>query len=142
MSSDIVVIACCSSSRTFRRNVTCLYRSLRLHKLIYYIIRFICFHVFFFTLSNARPVPHSLLAVSGIYIMISERNKNTSSVYPTHPLFLLLYIHIVQKRENAYNILYPSLLIRARGASVRIRRIATRVRNTSSYRLTGFHCRL
>jgi len=80
--------------------------------------------------------------------MISERKKTSSVRYihivHTHTHLFYCYIYIIQKRENAYNnIIYPSLLIRARGAAVYVRlRIATRVSNTSSYRLTGFHCRL
>jgi len=60
MSSDIVVIACCSSSRTFRRNVTVyIYRPLRLiHN-----NTFLRFKILY-TFSNTRPaVPHiSLLS--------------------------------------------------------------------------------
>jgi len=93
----------------------------------------------FFYSSNTRPVPHSLLAVSGIYNDFRKKENFFCILHThTHTHTHLFYCYIwYKKRENAYQ----SLLIRARGAAY-VRRITTRVRNTSSYRLTGFHCRL
>jgi len=51
MSSDIVVIACCNNSRTFRRIHVVLFVSI--------IIPFLVSR-FFFTFSNTRLIPHSL----------------------------------------------------------------------------------